>query len=76
MSSDSETVEEIVSDMYAYDSGEIADIWVHCFADRIEAAEKQSVTDCNRFGNAAKMPNVGYGDRFYVVPYKAMEVRP
>lgn len=41
-----------------------------------EAACKQSVTDCNRFGNAAKMPHVGYGDRFYVVPYKAMEVRP
>lgn len=41
MSSDSETFAEIVSDIYAYDSGEIADIWVHRFADRIEAAAKR-----------------------------------
>ena len=35
-----ETIADIVSDMYAYDSGEIADIWVHRFANRIEAAHK------------------------------------
>ena len=36
-----ETIADIVSDMYAYDSGEIADIWVHQFANRIEAAHKR-----------------------------------
>lgn len=34
----SEPIEDIVSDMYAYDSGEIADIWVHRFAERLAAA--------------------------------------
>ena len=40
-----ETIAEIVSDMYAYDSGEISDIWVHLFADRIEAAAKREVEE-------------------------------
>ena len=35
-----ESIDDIVRDMRAYDSGEIADVWIHIFADRIEAAWK------------------------------------
>ena len=52
MANDNETVAEIVSDMYAYDSGEISDIWVHLFADRIEAAAKREIADEKRISDA------------------------
>ena len=39
----SETVEDIVCDMRAYSSGEIADVWMHRFADSIEAAYKREM---------------------------------
>ena len=56
-----ETIADIVSEMRDEShAGEGSYLeWVSekllNYADRIEAAEKQSVTNCNRFGNAAKM---------------------
>lgn len=41
MSERQETVDDIVRDMRAYDSGEIADVWMHRFADRIEFARRR-----------------------------------
>lgn len=42
---DNEPVKEIVCDMRAYDSGKIADIWMHRFADRIESAHRREVAE-------------------------------
>ena len=39
-----------------YDLRECGTDYLRALADLIEAAEKQSVTNRNRFGNAAKMP--------------------
>ena len=52
-----ETIEDIVAWIRRPREGENAylTLWRDEIADRIEAAEKQSVTNCNRFGNAAKM---------------------
>jgi hypothetical protein len=51
-----ETIADIVSEMR---EGVVADGWMEQtlreFADRIEKAENQSVTNCNRLGNSAKM---------------------
>lgn len=51
-----ETIADIVSEMR---EGVVADGWMEQtlreFADRIEKAENQSVPNCNRLGNAAKM---------------------
>lgn len=58
-----ETIADIVADIRAQNQGLPEDDYalsplvadLLSFADRIEAAEKQSVTDCNRLGDAAKM---------------------
>lgn len=64
MSNEQETVEDIVADIRAQNQGLPEDSYalsplvcdLLSFADRIEAASaKQSVTDCNHLGNAAKM---------------------
>ena len=64
MSSNSqETIEDIVADIRAQNQGLPEDSYalspqvcdLLSLADRIEAAEKHSVTNCNRLGNAAKM---------------------
>lgn len=51
-----ETIADILREMR---EGVVADGWMEQtlreFADRIEAAGNQSVTDCNHLGNAAKM---------------------
>lgn len=51
-----ETIADIVSEMR---DGVVADGWMEQtlreFADRIEKAENQSVPNCNRLGNVAKM---------------------
>ena len=51
-----ETIADIVSEMR---EGVVADGWMEQtlreFADRIEKAENQSVPNCNRLGNVAKM---------------------
>ena len=56
MENDNETISDIVYEMR---EGVVADGWMEQtlreFADRIEKAEKQSVTNCNRLENAAKM---------------------
>lgn len=52
-----ETISDIVAWLRRPREGENAylTLWREEIADRIEASEKQSVTNCNRFGNAAKM---------------------
>ena len=58
-----ETIADIVADIRAQNQGLPEDSYalspqvcdLLSLADRIEAAEKHSVTECNRFGNAAKM---------------------
>ena len=52
-----ETIADIVAWLRRPREGENAylTLWLGEIADRIEAAEKQSVTNCNRLGNAAAM---------------------
>ena len=52
-----ETIADLVAWLRRPREGENAylTLWREEIADRIEAAEKHSVTKCNRFGNAAKM---------------------
>lgn len=52
-----ETIADIVAWLRRPRDGENAylTLWREEIADRIEAAEKHSVTNCNRLGNAAKM---------------------
>ena len=58
-----ETIADIVADIRAQNQGLPEDSYalsplvcdLLSLADRIEAAEKHSVTECNRFGNASKM---------------------
>ena len=52
-----ETIADIVAWLRRPIEGENAylTLWRNEIADRIEAAEKHSVTNCNRLGNAAKM---------------------
>ena len=63
-----ETIEDIVAEMRGpyYKMGRSnasldKDMmgYMSFMANRIEAAENQSVTNCNRLGNVAKMPRVG-----------------
>ena len=57
MASNNETVADIVAEMRLGVKdwkGERLGVF-DCFADRIEAAAKQSVTNCNRLSNAAAM---------------------
>ena len=53
----SETIADIKAWLRRPIEGENAylTLWRNEIADRIEAAENQSVTDCNRLGNAARM---------------------
>ena len=63
MSNEQEIVADIVADIRAQNQGLPEDSYalsplvcdLLSFADRIEAAAKQSVTDCNHLGNTAKM---------------------
>ena len=52
-----ETIADVVAWLRRPKEGENAylTLWRYEIADRIEAAEKHSVTNCNRLGNAAKM---------------------